>query len=334
MRQLMCLEELSDEFAATKAKPQRANKNDTQWFQKEKVIKENSDSIASLRSEVASLKFKVGVGNSNERDREEDAQSGPSDSRLTMCIKWFQELEEDLLFEQEKHMRMLESTEQKCCDMDVARHNSLRPVPVTVTGRHLNDDMAHNLHGISGILIKKLGMGRSGILFNGALHWFWFDYKNTSDKKILIASFDLAKEEFREIPQPDDSRYLWNFGYSLGIMDGRLCIYPLFDDADDFPSCGTWVIKNYNAEPSWELLLNDCGLSRSMDYIPSPIFVQTLVSPYVNNNRGPSHANNNKITANARSVQEMRDTTRNRRTGDELFPSDICRWGMCTKRQK
>ncbi|GKB07532.1 putative F-box domain-containing protein, partial [Tanacetum coccineum] len=182
--------------------------------------------------------------------------------------------------------------------------------------------------------LQLLKDDQSGILFNGALHWFWFDYKNTSDKKILIASFDLAKEEFREIPQPDDSRYLWNFGYSLGIMDGRLCIYPLFDDADDFPSCGTWVIKNYNAEPSWELLLNDCGLSRSMDYIPSPIFVQTLVSPYVNNNRGPSHANNNKITANARSVQEMRDTTRNRRTGDELFPNDICRWGMCTKRQK
>ncbi|GJR18486.1 hypothetical protein Tco_0967013 [Tanacetum coccineum] len=86
---------------------------------KEKVIKENSDSIASLRSEAASLKvkgssdakkqvqkahkrahelenqvenlqleigchgqFKGGVGNSNERDREEDAQSGPSDSRF------------------------------------------------------------------------------------------------------------------------------------------------------------------------------------------------------------------------------------------------------------
>ncbi|GJS34164.1 hypothetical protein Tco_0532546 [Tanacetum coccineum] len=28
-------------------------------------------------------------------------------------------------------MRMLESAEQKCCDMDVARHNSLRSVPVT-----------------------------------------------------------------------------------------------------------------------------------------------------------------------------------------------------------
>ncbi|PWA83976.1 kinesin 3 [Artemisia annua] len=39
--------------------------------------------------------------------------------RLRMCIKWFQELEGDLLFEQEKHMRMLESAEQKCYDMEI-----------------------------------------------------------------------------------------------------------------------------------------------------------------------------------------------------------------------
>lgn len=39
--------------------------------------------------------------------------------RLRMCIKWFQELEGDLLFEQEKHMTMLESAEQKCYDMGI-----------------------------------------------------------------------------------------------------------------------------------------------------------------------------------------------------------------------
>ncbi|GKA36632.1 retrovirus-related pol polyprotein from transposon TNT 1-94 [Tanacetum coccineum] len=92
--------------------------------EKEKVIKENSDSIASLRSEAASLKvkgssdakkqvqkahtqahelenqveniqleigchgqFKGGVGNSNERDRKEDAQNGPSDSRSEFSYK-------------------------------------------------------------------------------------------------------------------------------------------------------------------------------------------------------------------------------------------------------
>ena len=121
-------------------------------------------------------------------------------------------------------------------------------------------------------------------------------------------SFDLAKEEFREIPQPNDSRYVWNYGYSLGIMDGRLCIYPPFDDVDEYPTCGTWVIKNYNVKPYWELLPNDRGVkdhaihhilnntrqskimpaylgdssgagSRPQEYFPSPIFVQTLVSP-------------------------------------------------------
>nr|GEY67502.1 hypothetical protein [Tanacetum cinerariifolium] len=170
---------------------------------------------------------------------------------------------------------------------------------------------------------------KPGILFNEALHWFWFD----ANKKALIVSFDLAKEDFKEIPQPDDTRYVWNMGCSLGIMDGRLCIFPYFDDDEDFPSCGTWVTKNYNVKPSWELLSKDCEmndhaihyilnndtsrstimpayscdenieLSRSKEYIPCPIFVQTLVSPFVNNIRGPSHAKNNKSTANAGSVE-------------------------------
>nr|GFA38399.1 putative F-box domain-containing protein [Tanacetum cinerariifolium] len=170
---------------------------------------------------------------------------------------------------------------------------------------------------------------KPGILFNEALHWFWFD----ANKKALIVSFDLAKEDFKEIPQPDDTRYVWNMGCSLGIMDGRLCIFPYFDDDEDFPSCGTWVIKNYNVKPSWELLSKDCEmndhaiyyilnndtrrstimlayscdenieLSRTKEYILYPIFVQTLVSPFVNNNGGPSHAKNNKSTANAGSVE-------------------------------
>lgn len=37
--------------------------------------------------------------------------------RLRMCIKWFQELEGDLLLQQEKHVKMLESVEKKCNDM-------------------------------------------------------------------------------------------------------------------------------------------------------------------------------------------------------------------------
>ncbi|XP_071730198.1 kinesin-like protein KIN-14N isoform X2 [Rutidosis leptorrhynchoides] len=39
--------------------------------------------------------------------------------RLRLCIKWFQELEGDLLLEQEKHMRMVESAAKKCNDMEM-----------------------------------------------------------------------------------------------------------------------------------------------------------------------------------------------------------------------
>lgn len=36
-----------------------------------------------------------------------------------MCIKWFQELEGDLLLEQEKHWKMMETAEKKCSDMGI-----------------------------------------------------------------------------------------------------------------------------------------------------------------------------------------------------------------------
>ncbi|GJR52476.1 hypothetical protein Tco_1402997 [Tanacetum coccineum] len=130
-----------------------------------------------------------------------------------------------------------------------------------------------------------------------------------------------AKEEFREIPQPNDTRYVWNLGYTLGIIQGRLCIFPAFDE-EFYPSCGIWVMKSYN---SWELFPNGCEmkdhaihymlkdsneyritpptayfcdenihLSRSKEHIPSPMFLPSLVSPYVSNDCGPSHAKNNK----------------------------------------
>ena len=156
------------------------------------------------------------------------------------------------------------------------------------------------------------GLTAPGILFNGALHWFWLNVDYTGNGKVLIVSFDLAKEEFREIPQPDDTRYVWNYdnSLSLGIIEGSLCIFT----KNRYPPCSIWAMKNYNGKPSCELLpitnyremkdhaihymLKDTNqytrtlpptyfcddiirLSRSDKYISSPIFVQTLVSPYV-----------------------------------------------------
>nr|GEV23171.1 hypothetical protein [Tanacetum cinerariifolium] len=169
-----------------------------------------------------------------------------------------------------------------------------------------------------------------GILFNGALYWFCY---NANDiKNVFIVSFDLAKEQFIEIPQPDDKRYFWSWHNQLGILDDHLCI---FDEHNDGRPYGIWVMKNYNVKQSWKLLPTECEmkdrvhymikdslhsrkmpsyfccddtfLSRSGKHIWSPIFVQTLVSPYVNNHGRPSDAKKNKRTVEAGSSKESRE---------------------------
>ncbi|GJR90648.1 putative F-box domain-containing protein [Tanacetum coccineum] len=156
---------------------------------------------------------------------------------------------------------------------------------------------------------------KRGILFNGALHWFWY----TRDKKESIVSFDLAKEEFREIPQPD-TRYVWNYYYSLGIIEGSLCIFVKLRYPINNHQCNIWVMKNHNRKPSWERLSiinyyemkdhdihympkdskeyrkmppptyfcdDNIQLLRSEEHISSLMFMQTLVSPYVKDNPSP-----------------------------------------------
>ena len=45
-----------------------------------------------------------------------------------------------------------------------------------------------------------------GTLCNGTLHWFMNDQNN---RKKVIVSFSLSREEFKEIPQPDDPQFKW-----------------------------------------------------------------------------------------------------------------------------
>ncbi|GJU86813.1 putative F-box domain-containing protein [Tanacetum coccineum] len=159
---------------------------------------------------------------------------------------------------------------------------------------------------------------RSGVVFNGALHWFVIDH-NTKNKRPAILSFDLSREEFRVIPQPN-SRYLWQSCFSLGVFEDCLCIFCSFDDHPNSHK-KVWVLRNYNVKQSWELLPTDCNMKhdaaahsmhifkdtilrsdddicffchddkcipRTREYIGAPLFVPTLISPYVNNRR-PSH---------------------------------------------
>ncbi|KAM0013670.1 putative F-box domain-containing protein [Helianthus debilis subsp. tardiflorus] len=143
----------------------------------------------------------------------------------------------------------------------------------------------------------------AGILCNGALHWIVKD----QNRKILIISYDISQEVFKEVCQPDDPRYKCGSSSRLGIVKGCLCVYA--GDANSF----IWLMKEYNVKESWELvprgremkydivhyLISPKGKSLfrvdescfsgtseyicvPMKHIDDPVFVQSLVSPYVN----------------------------------------------------
>lgn len=140
-----------------------------------------------------------------------------------------------------------------------------------------------------------------GVFCNGALHWFMNDHDDNKDSKIII-SFDLSLEEFKEIPQPDDTRYVCQFFSYVGIMEECLCIFT----SDNNP---TWVMKSYNVKQSWKMLpkdpdtkydirrplkcispLTSWSLCDDKDdqssfgwrHVGAPIFVKSLVSPHLN----------------------------------------------------
>ncbi|KAM0024961.1 putative F-box domain, galactose oxidase/kelch, beta-propeller, F-box associated interaction [Helianthus debilis subsp. tardiflorus] len=156
--------------------------------------------------------------------------------------------------------------------------------------------------------VKYVFISWVGFLYNGALHWIVED----QNRKLLILSYDLSKEEFKEIPKPDDARYECTYTSRLGIVKECLCIFHGYG----YSSNDVWLMKNYNVKQSWELLPRDrdhdkkydnvhffnLGLPKDVDaswfcamqhiywlhmdlhyyYLHAPIFVKSLVSPYVN----------------------------------------------------
>ncbi|GKE21457.1 F-box/kelch-repeat protein-like protein [Tanacetum coccineum] len=164
-----------------------------------------------------------------------------------------------------------------------------------------------------------------GIFFNGALHWFAFDY-NASEQKKRILSFDLSREEFNVIPHPNDSKYVSGLSF-LGVMEDQLSIF--FVNKDNDLPLDIWVMRSYNVEQSWELLPSDCemkhevvhfmkmlhcaspmnnmmsffcddnkSLLKAWKYVRAHRFVPSLLSPYVNIGK-PSHPKNNKTSVKA-----------------------------------
>ncbi|XP_071687392.1 F-box/kelch-repeat protein At3g06240-like [Rutidosis leptorrhynchoides] len=92
---------------------------------------------------------------------------------------------------------------------------------------------------------------RPGVLHDGALHWFMYDTKKKKKKKkkMVILSFDLSLEKFKEIPQPDDTIYLCDHLNVLGTFQKYLCVFRTYDILTDH--CNTWLMKNYNC---WQLI--------------------------------------------------------------------------------
>ncbi|GKE32134.1 putative F-box domain-containing protein [Tanacetum coccineum] len=151
------------------------------------------------------------------------------------------------------------------------------------------------------ILSMMITCSNVGVLYNGSLHWFTED----DNKEVSIVSFDVSREEFKEIPQPDDPRYEWQPYRRLGIMNGCLSIYNYgFGHDDDI-----WIMNNYNVKHSWEMYLHyhnrECQVIHSLyesnipsegaqkifgqviwdlmthKYVCASVFVESLVSPHV-----------------------------------------------------
>ncbi|MFS7916362.1 putative F-box associated interaction domain-containing protein [Helianthus anomalus] len=157
--------------------------------------------------------------------------------------------------------------------------------------------------------LKYTFITNAGILCNGALHWIVED----QSRKILIISYDISQEVFKEVGQPDDPKYECGSSSRLGIIKGCLCVY---EKAENSLNLGLWLMKEYNVKQSWELLprgremkydivhylrspkreslfrIDESCFSGTSEYIcvpmkhiDDPVFMQSLVSPYVNRKR-------------------------------------------------
>ncbi|KAJ9555868.1 hypothetical protein OSB04_010482 [Centaurea solstitialis] len=146
-------------------------------------------------------------------------------------------------------------------------------------------------------------LSRVGVLCNGALHWVMYGGPS-QNYEMVILSFDISKEEFMEVPQPDDERFvsLHDSATRLGTIDGCLCLF-----SRSLLPHKIWMMKEYNVKESWEMVDGNCEIKnevvhcmkelkhyiphkrtlcdktrfcKSREFIGAPIFVESLVSPH------------------------------------------------------
>ncbi|XVF71785.1 hypothetical protein PTKIN_Ptkin12aG0066900 [Pterospermum kingtungense] len=81
-------------------------------------------------------------------------------------------------------------------------------------------------------------------LVNGRIHWFPKPYRNTTAS--LLISFDLATEQFEEIPKPDCCGLDRCF-HHLMVLGGCLSVGAYHDNEQ----LEIWVMKEYGIKESW-----------------------------------------------------------------------------------
>lgn len=86
----------------------------------------------------------------------------------------------------------------------------------------------------------------SGIFLNDAIHWLACDCRNEGSPSV-IAAFNLAREEFDEVPPPkdvDEDKFVF---YELTVIGG--CLAMVIDSYRG--SVDVWVMKEYGRQDSW-----------------------------------------------------------------------------------
>ncbi|CAL5355729.1 unnamed protein product [Camellia sinensis] len=107
-------------------------------------------------------------------------------------------------------------------------------------------------------ILKRTG----GVLASGAVHWV-VTQEPEIRKAGLIVAFDLVREEYRMVPQPEysDTDFVMNVE-GLGGFLSVLCNYYL-------TRVDIWVMKDYGVKESWTKLisLGQLGVIRSFHYV-------------------------------------------------------------------
>ncbi|XP_076939952.1 F-box/kelch-repeat protein At3g23880-like [Bidens hawaiensis] len=172
---------------------------------------------------------------------------------------------------------------------------------------------------------------KDGILCNGALHWIARDEVNMN---IIIIAYDLSKDEFREISQPDDERYEYTSESYLAVIKEYYNVKESWELIQYYNEMKYDIVHYMKASneyciPSDVFLRADESRSnKTLGYIDAPVFVQSLISPYVNGKPIPKKRSANKFLPNAnerlkRPVRSCRITKGDPRQEDQVWHFDV-----------